>query len=252
MFEHEARLKYVDSVVEVYLKNPCPLKAVRDIAEAFYIEFGTPSDKVKLETANGYFRLIFPVFGSEETPPEQEEQESTEKASETESEYHERILNTALEVLSENNGLTPVELQQELAKKGVVATPVLIGRLLNESGKAQRLGFKWYLKRSEGDGWKQITDKIFYRIDDDNVSIGYKRDDKIETLKIIPLNLLKDLYDLLDDEATSEDINALAVSVGIGTLSNLETYIMRILANEFSGELQRVGRSLVLVKGDEE
>ena len=258
MFEHEARLKYTGSTIEVFLENSCSLKAVKDIAEAFYIEFGTPSDRIKLESAaNNHICLIVPVLdgGTENDSNEIEEAEEEQ----SDPEYTARILNTALEVLSEHeNGLTPTELQQELAKRGVIATPTWIGKVLAESDKALKVGSKWRIKdsahevvnQSSWDGWKPLTDKVGYRIDGDEIPIGFKKDGKIETLKRIPYNLLEDLYKALPDEANSADVNAVATAVGIENISSFETYFMRILANEFGGELQRIGRSLVLVKGD--
>lgn len=195
MFEHEARLKYTDSSIEVFLENPCSLKAVKDIAEAFYIEFGTPSDRINLEPANGHVCLVVPVEDGK-TESESENEENGEK--QIDDEYKTKILNAALEALSEHeNGLTPTELQHEIAKRGVIASTHWIGKVL----------------------------------------------------KRVPYRLLEDLYKALPDEANSADVNAMATAVGIET-SNLETYFMRILASEFGGELQKIGRSLILVKGD--
>lgn len=256
MFEHKARLKYTEYGIEVFLGNPCSLRAVKDIAEAFYIEFGTPSDRIKLESAaNNHICLIVPI--DDRTENDSNEIEAEDKQSDPE--YTAKILNTALEVLSEHeNGLTPAELQQELAKRGIIATPHWIGKVLGESGKALRVGRKWYIKdsareiinQSSWDGWKPLTDKVGYRIEGDDIVLGFKKpDDKIETLKWVPYNLLEDLYKALPDEANSADIVAMATAVGIENVSNLETYFMRILANEFGGEVQRIGRSLILVKG---
>jgi|Deesub1362B_J571_1020462.scaffolds.fasta_scaffold00781_18 hypothetical protein len=257
MFEHEARLKYTDSGIEVFLDNSCSLKAVKDIAEAFYIEFGTSSDRIKLESAaNNYICLVVPVLdGRTEDDGNKIEAEDEENNPE----YTEKILNTSLEALSESKtGFTSAELQQELAKRGIIATSQWIGKLLAESGKALRVGRKWYIKdsareiinQSSWNGWKPLTDKVGYRIEGDDIVLGFKKpDDKIETLKRVPYNLLEDLYKALPDEANSADIVAMATAVGIENVSNLETYFMRILANEFGGEVQRIGRSLILVKG---
>ncbi len=247
MFEHEARLKYTDSSIEVFLENPCSLKAVKDIAEAFYIEFGISSDKIKLESAaNNHICLIVPV--QEGTDDDSNEIETEDEQSNPE--YTARILNTALEILSEHeNGLTPTELQQELAKRGIIATPHWIGILLAKSGKTKKVGHKWHLRDPDDQNdWKQLTDAVCYKVENGEVVLGQVKGDKVETLKYIPYNLLEDLYKALPDEANSTDIKAMATAVGIESVSNLETYFMRILANEFGGEVQRIGRSLILVK----
>jgi len=245
MFEHKARLKYTDSGIEVYLENPCSLKAVKDLAEAFYIEFGVRSDTIKLESAGKYVCLDVPVsIEAGKAEPEESKIEDEAAKDGQISEYHERVLNTALDVLSEGGGLSPGELQRELAKRGVVATGHLIGLLLSNSGKAERRGNKWYLKDDESSEdnedskWIQLTDRIGYKIDDQWIMIGQKRDDgKIETLKHIPYDILKDLYRALPDEANSADINAVATAMDLNP-ANLETILMRILAREFGGELQ--------------
>jgi len=144
MFEHKARLKYAGSIIEVFLENPCSLKAVKEVAEAFYYEFGVPSNKIKLESANKYVCVIVPV--SDEERKEEETEETTETTDE--SEFRKKVLETALEVLSEHEeGLTPAELQRELAKRGVVATSHMIGRVLGDSGRATKLGNKWVVKK---------------------------------------------------------------------------------------------------------
>ena len=60
-------------------------------------------------------------------------------------EYSNKVLSASLQILAAKNGLTPTQIQQELAQRGIFATPQYIGRLLSSQSGAVKIGSRWYV-----------------------------------------------------------------------------------------------------------
>jgi len=97
--------------------------------------------------------------------------------------------------------------------------------------------------------WIDLTDKAAYCVKDGELTIGWKKDDKIVNVLRVPMHTLKELYDRLPEEATTADVKRVADEMGLNIMG-FETYIMRVLARrvEFGGEVVKEGKTLKLIK----
>ena len=216
LLEHKAKIYHTDSGIKIYL----------------------PSDGVDILLEDGHICLIIKA--------------SKEEAKQIDEECSAKILNAALEALYEHEyGLTPAELQYEIAQRGVIASTSTINHVLAKSDKVIRIGKKWYLKYSlrkkSFNGWKLVTNRVCYRAEGEEIVIGFIKsikDGVVEPIKRIPCKLLEDIYKILPDRATYDDIAAIASALGIEKI-----YLMHIIANEFGGELYNIGpRDIIYFK----
>ena len=209
LLEHKAKIYHTDSGIKIYL----------------------PSDGVDILLEDGHICLIIKA--------------SKEEAKQIDEECSAKILNAALEALYEHEyGLTPAELQYEIAQRGVIASTDTINHVLAKSDKVIIIGKKWYLKYSlrkkSWNGWKLITNRVCYRAEGEEIVIGFIKDGVVEPIKRIPYKLLEDIYKILPDRATYDDIAAIASALGIEKI---------FIANEFGGELYNIGpRDIIYFK----
>ena len=98
--------------------------------------------------------------------------------------------------------------------------------------------------------WYPLTDKAYYRVDEEFVRIGFEKGDRIEPVLKVCLEDLKRLYDNIPDEADSAKIRKLIKEMDIQIPAGFETYIMRVLANyvKFGGEILKEGKSIRFLK----
>lgn len=98
--------------------------------------------------------------------------------------------------------------------------------------------------------WYPLTNKAYYRVDEEFVRIGFEKGDRIEPVLKVCLEDLKRLYDNIPDEADSAKIRKLIKEMDIQIPAGFETYIMRVLANyvKFGGEILKEGKSIRFLK----
>ena len=192
--------------------------------------------------------------------------EETKETAEQEKDYDTRIVNEALNILSQENGLTPSEIQKRLLEKNILTNPYHLGRLLAKSGKAEKRGQRWYLKcesesepeQSESEesskaeesvekseskqGLQWVKDGCYeYAIDEKNDEIHIKSG---TYKRILPYSKIKELYEKLPEEATIEDIISKAEDLGLSVNKLVALVLTRVFSNykDFDAELVNLGK----------
>jgi len=263
MIENQASVSYSQDTMTIQLKS-CSFKSLKDIVDMLYIEFGLKSDDIRIFSENGMICLeilLKQQESEEEEKTESEEVEEKESQTEIMDNYNSKILTTAIELVRENGPMSPSELVSALVRKGIVTNPTALGRLLSQCALLEKRGHKWRLAEDndrviepteeteeEEDGWKRITEKGYYRVDGDDVVIGFKgANGKIIGFKRVPLQILKEIYDELPEISTTGELTDAMLRRGVSA-SGFGPFYLRIMADLFGGDVLKKASELTLIK----
>lgn len=96
-------------------------------------------------------------------------------------------------------------------------------------------------------GWKELTDRVSYRIVNDQFVLGNKTsDNKYSILLCRPVSKLEELRKLLEDENSSKDVKFFCDSIGLKVNYSHITYLMRLIAELYDDFEIEEGHKLIL------
>jgi len=220
------------------------------------------------------------VYEDEDGQPVEWDIEEAEKEAETEREdYDTKLVREALNILSQEDGLTPSQIQKKLIERKFFVTPIRLGMLLKKSGKAEKRGTRWYLKvdeenteieqpeQSNEERKEDFAEKLAkeyvkseqesednltwiehgcyaYAVDEENDNI-YLRCGKTGGRRILPYSKVRKLYEKLPQEASAKDIARIAEDLGLRISNHNEILVlMRVFSGykDFDAELVDLGK----------
>ena len=162
MANSNAVIRYNPDHIAIQL-NITSLETLKEIADVIHAEFDCELNSVSVVPESGVIVLKVPCSNNatcatcscdkpcscESVSASATEEDTKQSFSELLADRNNKILTTAIEVLKEKGALTPTELEQELAKKGVIAPSNAIGRALASSGLAVKQGHHWKIIKED-------------------------------------------------------------------------------------------------------
>ena len=251
MIKYQTIVSYTPKAVTIKLVS-CSLQSLKDIANVISSEFEVSEDDIKISSSEGMVALKVPLTEDEDTEDQTPQFIATHIGG-----YSLNVLETAIELLKEKGAMSATELSLELEKKGIEINPRNLGKLLSSSGRAIRIGHRWRYYEgiqnnriehyNEGD-WIQLTEKGYFRVDNDDVVIGFKRiDGKINGYRRFSVKILEAIYNELPPTSTTTDFGSIALKY-IGK-TPLAPILFRIMARLFGGKVVKKGNSFLFIKG---
>jgi|GEM_PF-6196154 hypothetical protein len=97
--------------------------------------------------------------------------------------------------------------------------------------------------------WKELTDKVSYRIINDEFILGHKNSNgKYTILTCRPVSKLNEIHRLLEDKNSSKDVKFFCDSIGLKVNDCHITYLMRLIADLFDDCELKEGHPLTLIR----
>ena len=106
--------------------------------------------------------------------------------------------------------------------------------------------------RKNLEGWSQLTKTFFYKIDGNDLVIGYAQCGSGEPYPVRrwQYSLIKELYEQLPEEATAKDLIEVSEDLAIDVAPEMATILLRFFDDyvDFDAELETAGNKLILRK----